>query len=265
MLGSTQMNKIRIINDEGMIALVLLSESELYPEGTVYPVVYVGYGEDTMIMESMSWIESKVLVEEIEYDGETDYKSLYENIIDKRGISLSEEEKKMYLYIDGNITYINHWDEVIDAWEHNGISSDDFNIGFHDYSLEFSFDGSFLYPVDRDDRKNSGDKIYFKSLMELISIMESHGSMYRDFMMELEGHCIISNYNNMDDFYVYEIRESDLFADKKILTLYQEYFKKEHDWNAICNQLDVSSMSEQVEIVFVSARSIACEIEENGS
>ena len=83
------MSMIRIIKetdeDEPMIAIVLLDESEIHPaSGEVFPVMYVGYGDDIMLMCSMAWIDDQETLEEMDYKGETDFESLYENIMLKR-------------------------------------------------------------------------------------------------------------------------------------------------------------------------------------
>jgi len=75
---------IRLIQDDDMVAIVLLDESEIHPGGKVYPVLWVGYGEDTMMYCSMAWVEDQKVIEEIDYQGDTDFDSLYENIILKR-------------------------------------------------------------------------------------------------------------------------------------------------------------------------------------
>jgi len=75
---------IRLIQDDDMVAIVLLNESELHLSGKVYPVLWVGYGEDIMMYCSDTWVEDQKIIEEIDYQGETDFDSLYENIILKR-------------------------------------------------------------------------------------------------------------------------------------------------------------------------------------
>ena len=84
-----KMTRIRIIKeadeDEPLIAIVLLDESEIHPaSGTVYPVMYVGYGDDVMMMCTDAWVDEQETLEELDYDGETDFASLYENIMLKR-------------------------------------------------------------------------------------------------------------------------------------------------------------------------------------
>jgi len=75
---------IRLIQDNDMVAIVLLDESEIHPNGKVYPVLWVGYGEDIMMYCSDAWVNEQLIIEEIDYQGETDFESLYENIILKR-------------------------------------------------------------------------------------------------------------------------------------------------------------------------------------
>lgn len=76
------MAKITLIEDEDMIAIVLNDENELHPCGTVYPVLWVGYGDDMQSYESDTWIKSKRVIETItDYEGDTDFEALNENIM----------------------------------------------------------------------------------------------------------------------------------------------------------------------------------------
>ena len=157
---------------------------------------------------------------------------------------MEEEKKKLYTYINGRIEYWDYWDDIAEYYqdlERSPETFDAFNVGYHDYSLEFAYDGSFLYPVDRDDR--DGD-ISFRSIDEIMDLMSSHGGEYIDFLKRLAGHAIISDCNNMEDYYVYEFREKllmDILDSSRTMTLYPEDFEKTHDWQAVCQQLDVDS------------------------
>lgn len=82
------MSKIRLIqdgeDDDFLIAIVLMDEMEIHPGGEVYPVLWVGYGDDVQQYCSMVWIGDQKIIEEFDYAGETDFKSLYENVMLKR-------------------------------------------------------------------------------------------------------------------------------------------------------------------------------------
>ena len=76
------MSKITLIEDEDMIAIVLNDESELHPNGTVYPTLWVGYGDDIQMYCSEAWVEEQKVIKVIEdYDGGTDFEALYENVM----------------------------------------------------------------------------------------------------------------------------------------------------------------------------------------
>ena len=76
------MAKITLIQDEDLIAIVLNDESELHPGGTVYPTLWVGYGDDIQMYCSEAWIEEQEVIKVIEdYDGGTDFEALYENVM----------------------------------------------------------------------------------------------------------------------------------------------------------------------------------------
>lgn len=75
------MAKVRIIKDDEMVAVALLDKKETHPSGEVFPVLYVGYGDDIMLYCSMAWIDEQKTIWELDYTGGTDFKSIYENII----------------------------------------------------------------------------------------------------------------------------------------------------------------------------------------
>ena len=155
---------------------------------------------------------------------------------------MEENKKKLYTFINGNINYWDDWDEIQEYYEdimRSPEAVDSFMVGFHDYSLEFSYDGAFLYPEDRDARD---EDISFRDIDEILDLIISHGDMYAAFLKELPGHISISDCNNMEDYYVYEFREELLAREdksNKTLQLYPEDFEKTHDWQSVCSQLDV--------------------------
>ena len=76
------MAKITLIEDEELIAIVLNDEDELHPNGRVYPVCYVGYGDDIQMYCSEAWVEDQRVIEVIEdYEGDTDFEALYDNVM----------------------------------------------------------------------------------------------------------------------------------------------------------------------------------------
>jgi len=76
------MSKITLIQDEDLVAIVLNDESELHPGGTVYPTLWVGYGDDVQMYCSEAWVEEQEVIKVIEdYEGGTDFEALYENIM----------------------------------------------------------------------------------------------------------------------------------------------------------------------------------------
>ena len=76
------MAKITLIEDDELTAIVLNDESELHPGGTVYPVLWVGYGDDVQMYCSEAWVEDQKVIKVIEdYEGGTDFEASYENII----------------------------------------------------------------------------------------------------------------------------------------------------------------------------------------
>jgi len=87
------MAKITLINDKSeyddteMTAIVLNDESEIHPNGKVYPVLWVGYGDDIMMYCSEAWVNEQEVIKVIDnYEGDTDYEALYENIMIKEGV-----------------------------------------------------------------------------------------------------------------------------------------------------------------------------------
>lgn len=194
------MSKITVFKIDDNFAVVPWNEVEVHPLlNEVYPVMFV---ENEM---TSYWGIKKIKeydpVLELEYSGETNYKSLLPITQKAKEISM-----KMYVLVNGEIGYTNSWNDVIDTWEVVGNDVESFYIGFDNYSIEFSFDGSFLYPIDRDDRENN-ENMYFHTIEDLVAIMRSHGREYVEFLDELDGCIPISNFNNMDDFRVFEIRD----------------------------------------------------------
>lgn len=83
-------------------------------------------------------------------------------------------------------------------------------IGINDYSIEFNWDGSFLYPVDRDD--NSGrafDRI--KTSSEMVDILLSHGNQILEaftFLKELPMEIYVSDGLNHNDYPIVDITDA---------------------------------------------------------
>ena len=53
----------------------------------------------------------------------------------------------LYTRTNGEIVNINDFKDFVEIWEHDIRAQ----IGFHNYSVEFSYDGCFLYPCDKND------------------------------------------------------------------------------------------------------------------
>lgn len=69
-------------DDTSLIAIVLNDESEIHPNGKVYPVLWIGYGDDVQQYCSEAWVEEQKVLEVIEdYQGETTFEALYENVM----------------------------------------------------------------------------------------------------------------------------------------------------------------------------------------
>lgn len=76
------MAKITLIQDDDLIGIVLNDESKLDPIERIYPVLYVGYGDDVKMYCSEAWVEDQPIVKVIEdYNQGTDFESLYENVM----------------------------------------------------------------------------------------------------------------------------------------------------------------------------------------
>ena len=177
-----------------------------------------------------------------------------------------EEITGLYVRFNESLYPIESWDKVKELWEDTARASvkvDIFNVGYHGYSLEFIFDGSFLYPVDRDDLDFKNGEQDFVSLDGLEQLMQSHGDMYKKFLNELAGEIPISNASNNDDFFVYELREKSLNdiisgVTGKFLTLYPEDFEKTHEWEAVCQHLGIDFSSASVDVYYTKLAVAGC-------
>ena len=55
--------------------------------------------------------------------------------------------KELYVRTNGKIIYIDKFNDFLKILEKDTTAK----IGYHDFSIEFVYDGHFLYPCDRDD------------------------------------------------------------------------------------------------------------------
>jgi len=115
----------------------------------------------------------------------------------------------LYIRTKEGISPIASWDEFNTIWEDRHLNEDVVRIGYSDYSIEFIYDGAFLYPVDRDfptermDRTVSAEATY--------DYLASFGFQIDDFLKSLlpsESH--ISDSLNRADFSVEEIYQVSL-------------------------------------------------------
>lgn len=164
--------------------------------------------------------------------------------------------KGLYVRLPEGIIYVDCFDRVTELYEDNYVKADALKVGYHDYSIEMIFDGSFLYLVDRDDETDRN--IDFKSMQELLDIMQEHGNMYVDFLKAIPVYIPISNAMNHDDFYVGDLREKileDIISGVtgKYLTLYPEDYANTNGWEKICEKLKIDSKISSVDVYYVKS------------
>ncbi|MDY0292525.1 MAG: hypothetical protein RBR02_09355, partial [Desulfuromonadaceae bacterium] len=100
-------------------------------------------------------------------------------------------------YIRDKENRINYIDDVTTFLD-KVPSDEDCKLGISDYSLEFSFDGSFLYPQDRDNEDYEFPRC--TSSEESYSILLSHGEQINDLINDLKNSdiCVSDPFNNAD-------------------------------------------------------------------
>ncbi|OGS70731.1 MAG: hypothetical protein A3F91_09465 [Flavobacteria bacterium RIFCSPLOWO2_12_FULL_35_11] len=128
-------------------------------------------------------------------------KNLTQRITKREKMVVDNKNCNFYLkdYETNKIRYIN-LEELKDFFL-NGEKSD-FRLGISDYSLEFNYDGYFLYLVDRDKPDSEDfDRIYSSS--ELTSILLAHGAQIKDALQvlsKIKKDLAISDGLNMNDY-----------------------------------------------------------------
>lgn len=106
-------------------------------------------------------------------------------------------------YIRDKENRINYIDDVATFLD-KAPSDEDCKLGISDYSLEFSFDGSFLYPQDRDNEDYKFPRC--TSSEESYSILLSHGEQINGLINDLKNSDIrVSDPFNNADFSIKEM------------------------------------------------------------
>ncbi len=104
----------------------------------------------------------------------------------------------LYIRTQEGITPIASWEEFEKVWEARYLEEDTIRIGYSDYSIEFDYCGSFLYPVDRD---FPTDDMYRKvSAEDTYDYLSSFGAQADDFLRRLlpSGASISDSFNHAD-------------------------------------------------------------------
>lgn len=115
----------------------------------------------------------------------------------------------LYIRTQEGITPIASWEEFEKVWEARHLEEDTVRIGYSDYSIEFAYCGSFLYPIDRDFPTEHMDRTV--SAEDTYDYLASFGFQIDDFLKSLlpsESH--ISDSFNRADFPVEEIYQVSL-------------------------------------------------------
>lgn len=114
------------------------------------------------------------------------------------------EIEKLYLRDKKGIRAI---DSIREFKEYHSKSEEpeELRLGYHGYSIEFSFDGSFFYATDRDG-DDEFDRFYSKE--HLLDELVSYGEQIKDFLEMFNEDDRISDNLNNSDYSIKELKSS---------------------------------------------------------